>query len=164
VIVVGVDRSPAAAAALRWAVEESRSRGTTVKAILAWQRPLPFGWRTIPPELLATSALEGTARRMLEAAVDEALAGHDGDVECEVIEGPAAETLAAASRGAELLVVGSPRHHPLGGSTAAACLAHAYCPVVVVHDDSTERRGRAALIGFLLRHGAERGPVGASAQ
>lgn len=161
-IVVGVDRSPEAAAALRWGVEEAAHRGTTVRAVFAWQRPLPFGWRTIPSELLASSALTTAAELILEAAVDQALAGGDAGVERAAIEGPAAETLVAASRDAELLVVGTRRHHPLAGSTAAACLARAHCPVVVVHADQPQRRGRAALVELMLRHRA--GPAKNHAQ
>jgi nucleotide-binding universal stress UspA family protein len=152
VIVVGVDRSPAAAAALRWAVDEAECRGTAVKAVFAWQRPLPFGWRTIPPELLTAAALRRAAALILERAVDEALAGRHARVRREAIEGPAAETLVAAARDAELLVVGTRRHHAPNGSTAAACLARARCPVVVVHEDPAAQRGRAALVGLLLRH------------
>lgn len=42
-IVVGVDGSAHAAAALRWAVEEARLRGARVQAVLAWDLPDAFG-------------------------------------------------------------------------------------------------------------------------
>ena len=35
-IVVGIDGSPASAKALRWAAEEARLRGATVRAVYAW--------------------------------------------------------------------------------------------------------------------------------
>jgi nucleotide-binding universal stress UspA family protein len=151
VIVVGVDRSREAAAALRWAVEEARWRGTTVEAVFAWQRPLPFGWRSISPELLASTALTAAADMILDSAVDEALDGRDAHVERRAVEGQPAETLVAASRDAELLVVGARRHHALNGSTTAACVTRAHCPVVAVHDDAPMRRGAAALLGLKPR-------------
>jgi nucleotide-binding universal stress UspA family protein len=153
VIVVGVDRSPEAGAALRWAVDEAARRGTTVRAVFAWQRPLPTGWRAIPPELLTTGALTGAAETILEAAVDRALAGLDAQVERAAIEGRPVETLVAASRDAELLVVGTKRHHAPTGSTTSGCMAHARRPVVAVHDEELHRRhGAAALFELMLRH------------
>lgn len=164
-IVVGVDRSPQAAAALRWAVEEAAFRGTTVKAVFAWQRPLPFGWRTIPPQLLASSALTTAAELILETAVDAALEGREAGVAREAIEGQTVETLVESSRDAELLVLGARRHHAPNGSTAGACMTHARCPVVVVHDEAPAQRGMTALLELLLRHGApRREPLGGHAQ
>ena len=37
-IVVGLDDSPSAAAALRWAAEQSRVTGLPLRALCAWQR------------------------------------------------------------------------------------------------------------------------------
>jgi nucleotide-binding universal stress UspA family protein len=53
-----------------------------------------------------------------------------------VIEGPAAAVLVEASRTARMLVLGSHGHHRLYqtvlGSTSAACVREAICPVVIV--------------------------------
>ena len=38
-IVVGVDGSPVATAALRWAVDEARTRGWDLDAVVAWTLP-----------------------------------------------------------------------------------------------------------------------------
>ncbi|SCE95545.1 universal stress protein [Micromonospora mirobrigensis] len=54
----------------------------------------------------------------------------------EVVEGPPAEVLASAARGADLLVLGSHGHsrlrHTVLGSVSEECVRRATCPVVVV--------------------------------
>jgi hypothetical protein len=43
-IVVGVDASPSAKAALRWALVQARLTGARVQAVTAWQMPVVYGW------------------------------------------------------------------------------------------------------------------------
>lgn len=135
-IVVGVDSSPGAVAALRWALEEAELRQSSVRVVYAWQRPITNAWHGIPAELLTSRALDRAARAVLARAVELSSDGRP-QVETVTVEGPAAEVLIAASRAAELLVVGGRREHTVGrilsGSVSGPCLLHAYCPVVVVH-------------------------------
>ena len=43
-IVVGVDGSETAQAALRWAVDEARRRDANVEAVFAWHQPFVTGY------------------------------------------------------------------------------------------------------------------------
>jgi nucleotide-binding universal stress UspA family protein len=140
VIVVGVDHSAGAQAALRFALEEARLRQATLRVVHAWQ----FGY-------IGATGLEGFLpaaggeledfRQSAEAALDETLrdVGVDEDgvaIERRVDQGTAAAVLVEESRGAELLVVGSRGHggfaQLLLGSVSQQCAQHASCPVVIV--------------------------------
>jgi len=136
-VVVGVDGSGSSSDAIRWAVDEARLRGTTVRAVYAWQSPLVTGFQYIPPDLLDPEALDRHAREIVEAAVAEAGNGSaDVEVESRAVEGLPAKVLIDASRGAELLVLGSRGyggfHGLLLGSVGQQCVQHAVCPVVIV--------------------------------
>ena len=126
-IVVGVDDSEQAAAALRWALAEGAIRGTTVEVVHSWAPPL------------SALAVDAAARTSVDELVDAALAEMDAkpaEVLRTILPGGAATTLVEVSEGADLLVVGS--HGRSGfrrmvlGSVAMACVNHASCPVVVV--------------------------------
>jgi nucleotide-binding universal stress UspA family protein len=134
-IVVGVDGSPGAREALRFALEEARLRGSRVTAVFAWSLPMavdaPGG---LIPELIAD--FEAEASRELEAAMAEA--GDLGDVPVEqiVVEGAPARRLIEAAQHAELLVVGSRGRGGFAGlvlgSVSQQCAHHAPCPVAIV--------------------------------
>ena len=140
VVVVGVDHSAGAKAALRFALEEARLRQATLRVVHAWQ----YGY-------IGATGLEGALpamggeledfRRGAEAALEETLrdAGAEKDgvaIERRVDQGAAAAVLVEESRGADLLVVGSRGHggfaQLLLGSVSLQCAQHAFCPVVIV--------------------------------
>ncbi|HEX6167071.1 MAG TPA: universal stress protein [Acidimicrobiales bacterium] len=139
-IVVGVDDSEQAAAALRWALAEGALRQATVEVVHSWSPPvsaLPFGATLVIP--VDEAAVDAAAR----ASVDELVEGARADVGAEppevlrtVLPGSPSLTLVDASEGADLLVVGSHGRSGLSrlvlGSVAMACVNHAPCPVVVV--------------------------------
>ena len=139
-IVVGVDDSEQAAAALRWALAEGAIRGATVEVVHSWAPPLsalPFGATLVIP--VDEAAVDAAARTSVDELVDAALAEMDAkpaEVLRTILPGGAATTLVEVSEGADLLVVGS--HGRSGfrrmvlGSVAMACVNHASCPVVVV--------------------------------
>jgi nucleotide-binding universal stress UspA family protein len=149
VIVVGVDHSAGAKAALRFALEEARLRQATLRVVHAWQ----FGY-------LGATSLEGWLpavggeledfRRSAEAALDETLKevgpGTDGlTIERRLEQGTAAAVLVEESHGADLLVVGSRGHggfaQLLLGSVSQQCAQHASCPVVVVRGPAAGGHG-----------------------
>lgn len=143
-IVVGVDGSPASAAALRWAVEEAELRGARVVAIHAWTfiPPAPVaepGLIPLPPADLAGTleAEREAAERELAAAVSEAFPkGAPVEIEERLVEDAPADALVADSDSAELVVVGSKGRTGLAsvllGSVSRHVVSHAHCPVVVV--------------------------------
>ncbi|MEN9645380.1 MAG: hypothetical protein RL238_2049 [Actinomycetota bacterium] len=135
-IVVGVDGSPDAARALDWAIAEAQRRqlplllvhGVEVGAAAA----SPYGTGMVLEQL------EEAGRTVLDAAVAYAAErGVQSDTRMEI--GSAAHALIEASRGAELMVVGSRGHGGfvgmLLGSVSNAVVHHAHCPVVVLRPD-----------------------------
>ncbi|HVM63697.1 MAG TPA: universal stress protein [Acidimicrobiales bacterium] len=138
-IVVGVDGSPGSVAALRWAVGLAQETGAEVDAVSAWW--LPTGWtegawaRDIPK--LGAEMFAATAAR-LDQAVSAATGGTSDPVAVRpcVVEGASAQVLLDASKGADLLVVGSRGRGGFAGlllgSVSQQCVHHARVPVVVV--------------------------------
>lgn len=135
-IVVGVAGSPASAAALRWAVEQARLTGAEIHAIMTWDLPISYSWEPVVENV----DFAGDCQKRLATAVRQAL-GDDGAhaVRSEALAGHPAWRLVEAAEGADLLVVGSRRHGgfvgTLLGSVSQHVVAHAPCPVVVVHGD-----------------------------
>jgi nucleotide-binding universal stress UspA family protein len=141
-IVVGIDGTEHAAAALRWAAEEAALRSATLVAVHAWSfvpvtTPadsglVPMAW-TDSMEVLDAS--RAAAERTAADQVREVL-GEDNDVVLDVVEGGPADVLVAAAAGADLLVVGNQGRGNLAsallGSTSAEVADAAPCPVVVV--------------------------------
>lgn len=120
-VVVGVDGSSAAAAALAWAAGEARLRDAELVACTVVDRSKSPG---------AVGPGVAKASRSLE----ESAGGYPVTVRKRY--GEAAAELVAAGAEADLLVVGSRSRGPLAGlvlgSVSHGCLAHASCPVVVV--------------------------------
>jgi nucleotide-binding universal stress UspA family protein len=144
VIVVGVDYSEGAKAALRFALQEAKLRQATLRVVHAWQ----YGY-------IGATGLEGAypavggdikeLRDAAESALEETLRDSIPEtdtvkIERRVVEGRAATVLVDESRGADLLVVGSRGHGGFAGlllgSVSQQCAHHAACPVVIVHRGS----------------------------
>jgi nucleotide-binding universal stress UspA family protein len=149
-IVVGVDHSAGAKAALRFALNEAQLRGASLRAVHTWQHlSAGAGWglAAAPYVTAEVSDLRNAAEAALAATIEEAIPDAGGvELERRVIEGAPAGVLVEESRDAELLVVGS---RGLGGfrglllgSVSQQCAHHAACPVVIVRapidGDSTE--------------------------
>jgi len=136
-IVVGVDGSEESKQALRWALGEAATRGTSLRVVDVWQLPLIDYWSYLPSDLLNRKVFEEHALEVIAEALDET-GGSESPVEIERVtcEGEAARVLVDLSSAAELLVVGSRGHGGftglLLGSVSQHCVQHAACPVVVV--------------------------------
>lgn len=137
-IVVGVDGSPSSVEALRWAINEARLTGDTVRAITVWEYSVAaggYGWA--PMAVNYDMNLRAIAEKALAEAIDNA-AGPVCPVTIEgrVVEGYAPSVLVDESAQADLLVVGSRGHgtfaNALIGSVSQNCAHHAKCPVVIV--------------------------------
>jgi nucleotide-binding universal stress UspA family protein len=155
-IIVGVDGSDASHAALGWAVEEARLRGTSsVTVVHAYRGPdarTPFAYSY--PYLTASlvqqmvddnqqwqqeqeAAARGLAEEVVERAIDVTGADEAGvTLKRLVVAREPAPALIELSERAGLLVVGSRGRGGfrglLLGSVSQQCLQHARCPVVVV--------------------------------
>jgi nucleotide-binding universal stress UspA family protein len=136
-VVVGVDGSEGSSAALRWAVDEARLRGATLKVVQAWHVPTVAygGYLAVPLEGLEDWAKETSAA--LEEQLAEVLGDDPGVVVVrEVVEAPAAKAVVEAARGADLVVVGSRGRGGFSGlllgSVSAHVAHHAPCPVTIV--------------------------------
>ncbi|HTR95467.1 MAG TPA: universal stress protein [Trebonia sp.] len=132
-IVVGVDRSDSARAALAWAVRQAGLTGAEVDAVAAWLPPVQFGWAPPydgpEPRQAATAALEEAIDDVRQEALGVV-------IRPVVVKDNAARALIDAAKDADLLVVGSRGHsgftEALLGSVGQHCVYHAHCPVVVV--------------------------------
>jgi nucleotide-binding universal stress UspA family protein len=132
-IVAGVDGSESSARALRWAIDDARTRGATVQAVHAWDVPYSLSFAAA----VDWAAFERAARQLLDQAIDTAL-GDTTDVPVDRVlaSGSAADVLLGAAKGADLVVAGSRGvggfRGLLLGSVSQQVAHHASCPVVVV--------------------------------
>ncbi len=140
-IVVGFDGSDASIEALREAARFASLLGATVDAMICWDFPGFYA----APYALGASDFESTARQILHDTVQGAFDGDTpANVSVRMVQGPARSTLIDASKGAAMLVVGRRGRGGFGGlllgSVSSACVAHAHCPVLVVHPPQEEGR------------------------
>ena len=137
-IVVGVDGSEGARAALRWAIREAELRGAAVEALCVWSFPVPVGLPYAEMQGMAIEDFGQRATATLAVEVDKALAeeGLDVEVTQRVIMSHPVVALREAAQHAELLVVGTRGRGGFAGlllgSTSRECAQHAPCPVVIV--------------------------------
>jgi nucleotide-binding universal stress UspA family protein len=139
-IVVGVDSSEGAKAALRFALDEAKLRQAALRVVHTWQ----FGYIGVkgiegfsPVAGADLGDLRRTAEVALDAVVHEVVPDANGvAIERQVSEGAPATVLVDESRHADLLVVGSRGHGGFAGlllgSVSQQCAHHAACPVVIV--------------------------------
>ncbi|MCX2953638.1 universal stress protein [Lentzea sp. NEAU-D7] len=128
-IIVGVDKSPAARAALAWAVGEAKRTNASVLAAGVCQ--LGF---------------EAPHKEELRVALESLGPDTDGvEVELATPHGAPGPVLVELSQGASSLVVGEAGHLRrdvlVFSSVTTHCLRHARCPVVVVPVDDERHSG-----------------------
>lgn len=134
-VVVGVDGSVEAREAVRVGAQEAHRRGAPLLLVLAF--PWPEGTRVAAPEGFDGRAVMRTVADLaLEASVQVADEVGTGAVETRLIEGKAPEVLTDCSQTAQVLCVGTQgigsARDLLLGSTAAALVHSAACPLLVV--------------------------------
>ena len=133
-IVVGIDGSPNAQAALAWAVRRAERTGAPVRAVMSWHYPsvllLPLVGQAVPP----AESMEQATAEALAVIVEPIASTTSATVEQAVRQGAPAATLLAESEHAALVVVGreAPSDSLLRGSVSRRVAAAASCPVVVV--------------------------------
>lgn len=139
-IVVGVDESPGAAAALRWAAGERAAHDCTLTAVLCWTYLEQH--RHEPGQHFDPEYGGEEARQALDAIVAGILGDGAGVVSRRTVNDRTSRGLLEASADADLLVLGA---RGLGGlrgmvlgSVSRQCLHHAAIPVAVLHHDPAD--------------------------
>lgn len=151
-IMVGVDGSTHSLQAARWAVDEARLRGCSVRLVCVYTWAMPTVALTAGPSEWTENAVRDNAQRIVmeaanilrDAAVDVAISG-------AAVPGKATDKLIELSDGVGMVVVG---HRGQGGfaalrlgSVAATVAAHARCPVAVIRPSISEK---TAVTGTVL--------------
>ena len=141
-IVVGVDESPAAKVAVRWAARDAELRKIPLTLVHATS-PEVATWPNVrlPAGLARWNRDHG--RRLLDDAfkVAEEATQHGGpaEVHTEILPSAAVPTLVDLSKDAEMLVMGcrGSGRWPgrLMGSVSSGLLHYAHCPVAIIHDE-----------------------------
>jgi nucleotide-binding universal stress UspA family protein len=146
-VVVGLDDSDHARAALTAAVAEAAALGAEVEAVLAYEPPNYWSdlYAVVAPSVGETAE---HAQRRGEAIVGEVLGAEPATaVRVVAVEGHPAQVLMHRAEGARLLVLGSRSRNQLEGvvlgSVALHAVMHAPCPVLVVHPPRTAQPDRA---------------------
>ncbi len=138
-IVVGVDGSAHGRLALKWAADEAKRRDSSLRIVYAQTD----GHKEVPAWYSSDTCGLSPGEAIIDDAVGLVATRHPSIVaRGEVVDWPAALLLTAASRSADLLVVGA---RGLGGfkelllgSVSDQCLQYARCPVAVVHSDADD--------------------------
>jgi nucleotide-binding universal stress UspA family protein len=134
-IVIGLDLSRSARAALDWAAEQARATGRTLRAVnvisASATYSMALGGVPVPIE---PSEMDAPHRDAVAAIFDSVQP--ELGWQLKFFSGEAGPTLVAEAIGAALLVVGTKEHVGIGrliaGSVSHYCLSHARCPVVAV--------------------------------
>lgn len=160
-IVVGIDGSPSARAALQWAAEEAALHHVPLAVVhVAPSLPATAStmiWPTgrIANEILANE--EAEARRIVDEAVEfvRSIGGGDRpEINSEALFGGVVPALVDLSKEAKMVVVGgrgrSAADRRLLGSVSSGVVHHAHCPVAVIHGESTPGQPdkRPVLVGI----------------
>ena len=134
-IVVGLDGSESSKVALLWALELAYALTKKIEVVTVWEYPMMFGWEAgvfyqWTPEEDAEKVLQNTLKELFGADIPK-------EISTSIHRGNPTVALLDASKGADLLVVGSRGRGGftglLLGSVSAACAERAKCPVLVVH-------------------------------
>ena len=138
-IVVGVDGSEGARAALARALSDAKLRGARLRVVCAWDIPSEVYAGGFAPGI--DEATFGGLRETAEAIVTEALTEVERiapglQSEGEAVQGQAAEVLLREAGDASLIVVGNRGRGGFAslllGSVSQQVVHHAHCPVLVV--------------------------------
>jgi nucleotide-binding universal stress UspA family protein len=152
-VVVGLDGSAGADAALAWALEEARSRVVPARLVYGYGRDLAYGSMAIYGKLPVPklSHIKTVAERLLaDAATRAHELAPDVEVSTHLYGDDAVPVLLEESSRASSVVLGSRHLGAIGsailGSVGAAVAARAACPVVVLRGPAELPGEHAALV------------------
>jgi len=133
-ILVGVDGSDASVEALRQAQRLALPLSAKIVALACWDVPPVYDGYVA----MGINDFDVRAGEILQETVVKAFGeATPANVEPRLVQGHPRRTLLAESRNADLLVLGRRGHGGFGGlllgSVSSALVAHAQCPVMVVH-------------------------------
>ncbi|MDA3146113.1 universal stress protein [Leucobacter sp. UCMA 4100] len=137
-VVVGIDGSEPAQAAIDYAAEEASRRGVSLSAVYAWMPPLTPGL-----EYLWSEELIESQRQAAEEAIAIGVSGlstryPDLEIQREIVQAAPVSALLQIAENAELLVVGSRGRGSISrlllGSVSHGVLQALPCPVIVTRD------------------------------
>jgi len=146
-VVVGIDDSPSAAAALLWAAEHAKAHGLPLRVVHAWQLSAAASAAFAAGAADYLEAAGADARARATRVVLDVLGGGAAEIRwtLDIAEGGAGPVLVDRSRDALVLVVGTREHTGLrravSGSVSHYCLSHAEVPVVAVPVPDEDRAG-----------------------
>lgn len=153
-IVVGVDGSAGAAAAIRWAAAEAVLRDAPLTLAHVLPTDNDRMWLGVStPESFWKAVEEASVKIIREARdiVDEAVGKGRIAVDEQSVAGHVVATLVDLSKDAEMIVVGTRGLGRLArrmlGSVGAGLVQHARCPVAVVHDDAEPAADAPIVVG-----------------
>lgn len=138
-VVVGVDDSPQARAALRWALDYASKIGAPLVAVTAVEMPQIVGRAATLTELAQMDGIRAATAEWLRELVESMTVSQpDTDVTIRVIDGHPVDALVTESKDAQLVVVGARGaglfQRLLLGSVSTGVLHHAYSSVVIVRE------------------------------
>jgi len=141
-IVVGVDGSEPSVEALRQAQRLAIPLGAKVQAVACWEYPQMYSGYV----MMGIEGFEEGAKKVLDEAVAQAFGAETpANVTSTLVRSHPREALIDASRDADMIVVGRRGHGGFGGlllgSVSSAIVAHAHCPVLVVHTPEEHSEG-----------------------
>jgi len=124
----------AASDAVEWAAAEAAARRTALHVVHTFRRQLTVDPSGLVPVAVDPAAVSTSAAQVVCTAVQQAReVAPELQISADLVQGPPAQALVAASRWAGLLVLGKrPRGRRLSGSLALRVSAAARCPVVVI--------------------------------
>jgi nucleotide-binding universal stress UspA family protein len=146
-IVVGLDDTPTARAALRWAAQQARLTGATVRAVHVIDWPIGIeAYGSVELDEaghLPEEKVSATYRRGIRRVFEES--SPEPGWQLQFAEGDTGAVLTAEAADADLLVIGT-RTNPdwttgdVAGPVAHHCLSRTTCPVVTVPLDRNPER------------------------
>ena len=137
-VMVGIDGSPSADVALRWAYDEAVLRDADLEVVVAWDFVAKWAVGFNPEWPEDADHLAADATTVGDKAVNLILGGAARPhwITVHAVQGSPAFVLTEHARTADLLVVGARGRGGFAklrlGSVSTACLHHAACPIVVI--------------------------------